>query len=221
MAKSKTNWPSTREDVAALERAAAAGDADALVTLAVLHRDGDARDADGTLLARRDPSRSRRYYERAAELGSPVAITVIADRLTEIGQGAKAFVKGERLYRRAFRLGYGTAAENLAATYRSVGRYHDAVRWYRRAEAAGSATASLELARAELYGIGTRRNGRSAFIRLDRLARQRLRWNNWLRVEAMQLMADALMNGWLVRRDFSRGEALLRKAAKLDPNEYR
>lgn len=59
------------------------------------------------------------------------------------------------------------------------------------------------------------------FVRLERLARQRLGWNNWLRIEALQLMADALMNGWLVRRDFSRGESLLQQAAKLDPNEYR
>jgi TPR repeat protein len=221
MAKSKTRWPSTRDDVAVLEMAAAAGDADALVTLAVLYEDGDARDAKGKLLARRDPARSRKYYERAAELGNPAAITVIADGLTKKGRGAKAFAEGERLYRRAFRLGYDTAAENLAATYQNVGRYHDAVRWYRRAEAAGSPTAPLELARAELYGIGTRRNARRAFVRLERLARQRLGWNNWLRIEALQLMADALMNGWLVRRDFSRGESLLQQAAKLDPNEYR
>ena len=60
----------------------------------------------------------------------------------------------------------------------------------------------------------------AAFVRLERLARQRLGWNNWMRVEAMQLMADALMNGWLVRRDFARGEALLRQAGKLDPNDY-
>jgi len=220
MAKSKTRWPSTREDVAALQRAAAADDADALETLALLYEDGNARDANGKVLAQRNPGRARKYYARAAELGSPAAITVIADGLMEKGQGAKALAEAERLYRRAFRLGYDTAAENLAATYQNLGRYHDAVRWYRRAEAAGSPTAALELARAELYGTGTRRDARRAFGRLERLARQRLGWNNWLRVEAMQLMADALKNGWLVRRDFARGEAWLRQAAKLDPDDY-
>jgi uncharacterized protein len=167
MAKSKTRWPSTRDDVAALERAAATDDADALVTLAVLYEDGDARDASGKLLARRDRARARKYYERAADLGSPAAITVIADGLTKKGHGAKALAEAERLYRRAFRLGYDTAAENLAATYQNFGRYHDAVRWYRRAEAAGSPTAPLELARAELYGTGTRRDARRAFVRLE------------------------------------------------------
>ena len=44
--------------------------------------------------------------------------------------------------------------------------------------------------------------------------------HNWLRIEAMQIMADALMNGWLMRRDHARGDALLRRAAKLDPHDY-
>jgi len=160
---------------------------------------------------KRDRSRARGYYARAAQLGDPVAITVIADNLTPRGHSARALAQAEKLYRRAFRLGYDTVAENLAATYQNLGRYRDAVRWYRRAEAAGSPTAPLELARAELYGAGTRRNARAAFVRLERLARQRLGWNNWLRVEAMHLMADALVNGWLVRRNYARGEALLRK----------
>jgi hypothetical protein len=94
------------------------------------------------------------------------------------------------------------------------------VQWFRRADAAGSPTASLEIARAELYGTGTRRNVRAAFTKLERLAGQRLGWNNWLRIEAMQIMADALINGWLITRDYTRGEALLRRAANLDPNDY-
>ena len=112
-------------------------------------------------------------------------LTEMADKLTPRRHSARALAKAEKLYRRAFRLGSDTAAENLAATYQNLGRYRDAVRWYRRAEAAGSPTASLEIARAELYGTGTRRDAHSAFVRLQRLATQRLGWNNWLRVEAM------------------------------------
>lgn len=220
MAKNKTAWPSTREDIDGLRKAAAADDREALVTLAVLHDEGTARDGKGKLLVKRDRRRARTYLERAAQLGDPAAITLMADNLTPRGHSARALAQAEKLYRRAFRLGYDTAAENLAATYQNLGRYRDAVQWYRRAESAGSPTATLEIARAELYGTGTRRNASAAFVRLERLARQRLGWNNWLRVEAMQLMADALMKGWLVRRDFARGEALLREAGKLDPNDY-
>lgn len=32
-------------------------------------------------------------------------------------------------------------------------------------------------------------------------------------------MADALIVGWFVPRDYARGQALLRRAAKLDPND--
>jgi TPR repeat protein len=220
MTKHKTWWPSTRQEVDALNKAAATNDRDALAKLAVLYDEGSARDAQGHLLVKRNRRRAREFYARAAELGDPAAITVMADDLTPRGHSASALAQAEKLYRRAFHLGYVTAAENLAAVYLNIGRCRDAVRWYRRAEAGGSVTASLEVARAELYGLGTRRDSRAAFVRLERLARQRLGWNNWLRVEAMQLMADALMNGWLVRRDHARGEAWLRQAAKLDPADY-
>jgi len=219
MAKKKAWSAYTQARVEVLHKAAAADDRDALVELAGLYDDGSARDADRKLVVKRNRARARMYYARAAELGDPAAITVMADNLTPRGHNTRALSQAEKLYRRAFRLGYETAAENLAATYQNLGRYRDAVSWYRRAAAAGSPTAPLELARAELYGTGTRRNVRAAFVRLERLARQRLGWNNWLRVEAMQLMADALMNGWLARRDYTRGEAWLRQAAKLDPRD--
>ncbi len=217
----KTKWSAyTRARVDALRTAAAADDREALVELAVLYDDGSARDSDGELLVKRDRRRARTFYARAAELGDASAMTAMADNLTPTGHSTQALARAEKLYRRAFRLGEDTAAENLAATYKNLGRYRDAVRWYRRAATAGSPTAPLELARAELYGTGTRRDARAAFVTLRRLARQRLGWNNWLRVEAMQLMADALMNGWLVRRDHAQGEAWLRRAAKLDPEDY-
>jgi TPR repeat protein len=217
VAKTKTWWPSTRGEIQALHKAAATDDRDALSKLALLYDEGGARDTDGRLLVKRDRRRAREYYARAAHLGDPVALTVVANELTQRGHSARALARAERLYRQAFRLGYDGAAENLAAVYLNIGRYRDAVRWYRHAEAAGSQTASLQVARAELFGLGTRRDVRSAFVKLERLARQRLGWNNWLRVEAMRLMADALMNGWLARRDFARGEAWLRQAAMLDP----
>jgi uncharacterized protein len=219
MAKQKSWWPKTREEIDAVRKAATRGDRGALARLAVVYEEG-VHGTDDNVLVRRNRRLAYRYWTRAAELGDPGAITVMADRLTPRGHSMRALAQAEKLYRRAFHLGAYTAADNLAATYQNLGRYRDAVRWFRRAAAAGSPTASLEIARAELYGTGTRRNERAAFAKLERLARQRLGWNNWLRIEAMQLMADALMNGWLVRRDYARGEAWLRRAAKLDPNDY-
>jgi TPR repeat protein len=205
-------WPRTRGELATLHEAAATDDRRALSMLAVLYDQGSVRPR-----VKRDRRRARDFCARAAALGDPAALTMMADDLTR--RHPRALAQAEKLYRRAFRLGYHTAAENLAVEYLNRGRHRDAVRWYRRSEAAGSPTASLEVARAELYGLGTRRDARAAFVKLRRLARQHLGWNTWLRVEAMQLMADALMEGWLVRRDFARGEALLRSAAELDALE--
>lgn len=216
MAKHKSWWPSTREEIDAVRTAAASDDREALARLAVVY-DCGVTDTAGHLLVRRNRRLARKYWSRAADLGDPAAITVMANNLTPKGHSARALAQAEKLYRRAFHLGSSTAADNLAATYQNLGRYRDAVRWHRRAAAAGSPTAPLDIARAELYGTGTRRNARAAFVKLERLARQRLGWNNWLRIEAMKLMADALMNGWLVRRDHARGDAWLRRAAKLEP----
>jgi TPR repeat protein len=80
---------------------------------------------------------------------------------------------------------------------------------------AGDPTALRELAYADLYGIGTRRNVRAAFVKLRRLARQRLGWNDALRIDAMCLMAEVLMTGWPVPRDHTQGVAWLRRAAKV------
>lgn len=110
------------------------------------------------------------------------------------------------------------AAENLAATYLNRGRHRDAVHGFVAPTLPVLVARRSRFARAELYGIGTRRNVRAAFTKLERIAGQKLGWNNWLRVEAMQIMADALINGWLVTRDYTRGEVLLRRAATLDPN---
>lgn len=221
MTKTTKWWPTTLSEVAALRRAAASDDRDALAKLAFLYDDGTARDGHGKPLVRRNPRLAHDYRVRAAQLGDSGAITVLADALTRRGHSVRALAQAEKLYRRAFRLGSATAAENLAATYQNLGRYRDAVRWYRRAAAAGSPTATLEVARAELYGTGTRRDVRAAFRSLERLARQRLGWNNWLRVEAMRLMADTLIQGWLVTRDHTRGNAWLRRAEALDPDDLR
>jgi TPR repeat protein len=123
-----------------------------------------------------------------------------------------------RLYRRAFGLGDTTAALNLAATYQNLGRYRDAVRWFRRALAAGDSSALLELARAELYGIGTRRDVPAAITKLRRVARDIASMSQLEREDAMTTMADALRNGWLVRRDYDEALRWFRRAAHVGSN---
>jgi TPR repeat protein len=123
--------------------------------------------------------------------------------------------RAEKLYKQAFRLGNTTAAFNLAVTYQNLGRYRNAVGWFRRALAAGDPSAILELAKAELFGLGTRRNVAAAISKLRRVARGGAFTAPLERTEAMLIIADALRNGWLVRRDYPQALGWLRKAARL------
>ena len=213
------SYPTTRAEVAALRARAAADEVDAIVKLAIIYDNGAGPLDDGRCI-RPDERRARGYWERAARRGDVSAITRVADFLSAPGHRPRELALAVRMYRRAFRRGDMTAADNLAATYMDVGRYREAVAWWRRAEAAGSSTASIEVARAELYGVGTRRNPRAAFERLEKLATERLGWNNWLRIEAMTVMADALFDGWLVPYDGKRAKAWRRAARTLDPADY-
>ena len=210
----------TREVVDALRQGADANDCDALTTLAMFHRDG-LRSRRGQLLIKRNARLAVEYDMRAAKLGDTSGMASVADALTSPPSTPSDLARGEKLYKRAFRLGNTTAALNLAATYQNLGRYRDAEQWFRRALAAGDPSALLELAKAELSGMGTRRNVPSAFERLRRLASGVAFTAPFERMEAMLIMADAFRNGWLVRRDYPQALRLLRKAVSLGSDAAR
>jgi TPR repeat protein len=211
-----TDW--TRDDVRNLKRAASKHDCEALVTLGDFYRDG-LRHPGGVVLVRRDRRAARRCFERAAELGDAQGMGVLADHLSGLGARASDVARAERLYRRSFRNGYSTAAYNLASTYRNRGRYRQAVRWYQRAHDAGDPSALLQLALAQLYGVGTRRDPRAARAKLRRVARTRTRY--WPaavgeNVRAMLVVAQALLDGWLLPSDYKHGQRWLLRAAAWD-----
>lgn len=191
------------------------GNCSALNVLAMLHRDG-LRDARGKILIQPDSRLALRYEKRAAQLGDPDSMTAIADRLARHG-GRVTMLRAAGLYHRAFHRGCETAAYNLAYAYQRRGQYRAAVGWFRKALAAGDSSALLPLGRAELYGIGTKRDVPAALSRLRQLARSKdTYWPpNWLQCEAMRMIANVLIEGWLVRRDRSEGLRWLRRAAKL------
>jgi TPR repeat protein len=164
-----------------------------------------------TLIAEAPRSRTR-----DAAIHPPALRTQADDRSAKAG--ANAFRRATELYRRAFRLGDVAAGFNLGCTYQNVGEYRAAVKWFRRALAAGDLGALQPLARAELYGLGTRRNVGAAIAKLTRIARYR-RAPLWLsvseRVEAMLVLADALSSGWPVRRNNPEAVRWWRRAAAL------
>jgi TPR repeat protein len=206
----------TREHVRTLRKLARDGDVDALVTLGDFCLEG-LRHPDGTVLVRRNAREGRRHLERATELGDPSGMSSLAGYLSRRGASASEITRAEALYRRAFRMGYETAAFNLATTYKQLGRYRDAVRWYRRAHEAGDPSALLQLARAELYGVGTKRDPKAAIAKLRRVAAAQTKW--WPpatgeNVQAMIEIARVLLDGWLVPRNFDEAQRWLRRAAK-------
>lgn len=189
----------TQEFVDKLKSAARGGNADALSILATLTECGIST-VDGQTLIRRNPARARSLYRSAAELGEPSAMSAVADDLTKDGTTSSQRRQGVALYRAAFRAGNANAALNLAVSYRGWRRYRLAVAWLRRAVAAGSSRARLELAYAELHGIGTPRSVERGIQALERCASDP-ELSDGDCEEAMLLLASLYATGWLVERD--------------------
>jgi TPR repeat protein len=205
-----------RDDLMPTLRALAADDdIAALNVLALLHEEGR-RAKNGAWMIERSPTLARRYNDRAAALGDPGAITSMADRIKK-RPGTAALRRAEALYRRAFRMGYVTAAFNLANTYRNRRMFPAAVRWYRKALAGGDESALFELGCAELYGLGTKRDPVAGMSKLRRLARSQANYYppNCHRMQAMVAIARAFVEGWVVEHDYDVAMAWLRRAAAL------
>jgi tetratricopeptide (TPR) repeat protein len=127
-----TYYAGRREEAAALYREAAErGDLRAMVSLGVMHEDGDA--------VRRDPEAAAALYARAAEGGSPDGMINLALAALQ-GHGVpRDPARGVELMRRAAEEGSGIATYNLGALAErgAVGRPEDALDLFLRAAALG------------------------------------------------------------------------------------
>lgn len=196
---------------AALWQRAWAGEPDALYELGALGVDDDA-------VQQRRPSRrlALAWLRRAAEAGHVGAMEELATALSRGPKRAPAALReAMRWERRAARLGSTLAPYNIGVSWRLAGRPRQAVRAFRALAATGghdAHEAEFELARAELLGVGTRRDVPSALRRLERVARSRTvcLFDN---EQAMVLLAEVYRTGWLVPVDFPRTLKWLRKAA--------
>lgn len=197
-----------------LTRLAECDDCDAMIILATLFREG-LQDRNGNTIVRRDARAEARHVKRAAELGDANGMTALAGILLARGAQTKHFAKAARLYARAYRIGHAHAAFNLAVAYLNLGRHRRAVSWFQRAAARGDMSAVLQLAHAQIYGLGTRRNAAAATEKLLRLARTPRALTQFEREHALLLLANAHLDGWLVERNMPRALALLRRAASI------
>ncbi|NVB77619.1 MAG: sel1 repeat family protein [Kofleriaceae bacterium] len=173
----------------------------------------------GAVLVRRDLRAARRCLERAAALGDTDGMSSLASLLADERPTASTLKRAAALYRTAYRNGNTTAAYNLAVLHKRHGRHRLAVAWFERAYRAGDPSALLQLGLAELYGVGTPRNGAAGIAKLEAMANSTTKY--WPRstgenVEAMLVLADTLMRGWLVPRDYETAIAWLQRAASWD-----
>jgi TPR repeat protein len=195
-----------------LEAKGRAGDGDAWATLGMHLRDG-VRDRRGRLRVRPNPKRALACFERAAALGDAGGLMALANERSRRGK----FRESLALNRRAARLGEQTALFNAAIDLRRLGRHRDAVKVLRRLATDGDDSALFEVAKAELLGVGTRRNPKLALEHLELVVearRDRYPTTEGERELAMLRIAETFLDGLLVPFDYPRARRWLERAAK-------
>lgn len=152
------NWTRT---VARLRRNAAAGAMAATRELGLTFLEG-IQDGKGRSIVRRNSAYAVRLLRTAAERGDGAAATMLAYAY-DVGRGVRRNDGvAIRWYQRAIRQGESTAAANLAAVYRDQGNLRRAHQWHLRAMKMGDGDAAVDAGYDSLYGIGVRKDLRSA-----------------------------------------------------------
>jgi TPR repeat protein len=156
--------------MATLRRRAAAGEVAAMTDLGLSLLEG-VQDRDGRCLVRRHSPYAVRLLRSAADSGDSTAAFALAYAY-DTGKGARRdTTQALRWYRRAARDGSDIAAANIATIYRNRGNLRLAHHWLLRAANRGDGDAALTAGYDYLYGIGVRRDRRSARRLLHRALR--------------------------------------------------
>lgn len=175
--------------MARLRRGAAAGDMAAVRDLGHTLLDG-IQDRQGHSLVRRNSRYAVRLLQLAAESGDSAAAAMLAYAY-DVGKGVDR--DGDlaiKWNRRAIKQGELIAPANLATIYRDQGNLRLAHYWYLRAKKMGDDDAAVDAGYGYLYGIGVRRNVRTA-RRLMRFAVQSNYVTQYSREEALYHLAVA------------------------------
>lgn len=111
---------------------------------------------------RRNPPYAVRLLQSAAEGGDSTAAAILAYAY-DVGHGIRRDVGlAIKWYHRAFRKGEIMAAANLATIYRDRGNLRLSHQWHLRARKMGDGDAAVDAGYDYLYGIGVRKDLRSA-----------------------------------------------------------
>lgn len=158
MRMTKYDWS---RKVAQLRRAAASGDIAAIRDLGLTLRDG-VQDRQGHSLVRRNSAYAVRLFRRAAGSGDGAAAGALGHAY-HLGQGVRGNTAlALKWYHRAVEQGETIAAANMATVHRDRGHLKLAHHWYLQAMKMDDGDAAVDVGYGYLYGIGVRRDLRSA-----------------------------------------------------------
>lgn len=155
------------------------------------------------------------WEDEIAALGDTSCMINLAVHLTSgrgVGRDLEAALRWER---RAVLLGEPTAAMNAALTYKAMGKHRQAFAWLLRAQEMGN-DVDLELAKARLFGAGTRRDPDAAVAGLKRVTRS-TGVAEIERIEARLLLAWLYWDGTFVARSYEEHRRWLARAGVAIP----
>jgi TPR repeat protein len=197
--------------VVALEKRIARSDPEAMWLLGQGFEEGLV-DSRGKLLLPRNHRRAVELYRRGARLGHSNSMQSLAAHLLAGSGVQKRPTAALRWYVQAAEQGDMVGAENAGVVCKLLGRHRAAASWFGRAAALGNASASLELAKARLYGVGVARDVDIAMRLLKQVSNAEAT-TELEREEARLLLAFIHLDGWLVRRSHTEAVRWLKQAA--------
>jgi uncharacterized protein len=192
---------------------AEAGDPEAQCEVAALNEDG-CKDRRGRILVRASKRKAFLWYRKSAGLGHPWAQIAVGNY---IGNGLvvrKDALEAIRWYKRAIRGGEkGSAAHNIAVTYRENGKYRQAVRWFRRGAENGNDDDWIQLGIHLYWGIGVKADCATA-AQLFRRASKTPNISEADRDDANFYLGIAYFEGKGVKRSLARAIEHLERASR-------
>lgn len=202
-----------------LRDAAKLNEPDSMTTLA-MHLLDDLKSKSGRMVILKDSRRAERLFRAAAKLGNTTAMLSLGAMVgnrdlarRRNGERLKLPTEALRWEQRAAALGDELAQFNLAMSSLNAGRPSESVRRF-RARASRDNDALFEVAKAELWGRGTKQNVRAAMRKLEWLAKNGDDMDELTRGDVMVLLARTLSEGWLVPRDFGTAVRWLKRAVR-------
>ncbi len=171
------------------------------------HYENGCVDQRGRIIVKRSPKKAAEWLRRSAEHGNGSAQNNLGNLLSN-GHGIRKNVdEAFKWYKKAFRAGHSTVAQNIAITYRESGNYTAAVRWFRRYAHEDDGDALVQLGIHYYWGKGVRKDSKAA-VRCLRSAIRSKNISESDRDDAFFLLGLAHYEGLGVK-------ASLRKAIKL------